>query len=115
MSLNYLHQKLSLAVFEMCTSTQGLKERLRNSLRHSFTAFPEETLPEEMCERFSEIRRGLTQGVARFGFGLENYPDVIDRMSPSEVRRFLNSIIALHQCVTEEYYRRRFRQQKEVT
>ena len=53
--------------------------------------------------------------MARFGFGLENYPDVIDRMSPSEVRRFLNSIIALHQCVTEEYYRRRFRQQKEVT
>jgi len=106
MSLSYCNQKLSLAVFEMCVSTQSLKNRLRGSIKHGFTAFPETTFPEGLREKFSEIRAALS-GV-RVGGGIEDYPDPIDRMKPSQVRGLLHQIISLREGVAKEYYRRAF-------
>ena len=104
--LSYCHEKLSLAVFEMCISTQSLKNRLRSSLRHGFTAFPDETFSAGLREQLSEIKAALA-GV-RIGSGLENYPDAIDRMKPSIVRRLVNEIISLREGVAKEYYKRIF-------
>jgi hypothetical protein len=106
MSLSYCNQKLSLAVFEMCVSTQSLRNRLRGSIKHGFTAFPETTFPEGLREQFSEIKTALA-GV-RVGGGIEDYPDPIDRMKPSQVRRLLDQIISLREAVAREYYRRAF-------
>ena len=110
MSFSYFHEKLSLAVYEMYASNQPLKSRLKTSLRkHGFTAFPVETLPEEMREQFSKIKTALAGKVS---WRLENYPDPIDRMKPTEVRSLLNDIFSLYQDVTREYYRRQFQGRK---
>jgi hypothetical protein len=106
MNLSYCNQKLSLAVFEMCVSTQSLKNRLKGSLKHCFTAFPDETFPEGLREQFSEIRAALA-GV-RIGVGSEDYPDPIDRMKPSQVRRLLDQFISLREGVAKECHRRAF-------
>jgi hypothetical protein len=108
MSLHYCNQKLSLAVFEMCVSTQSLRNRLRGSIKHGFTAFPEATFPEGLREQFSEIKAALA-GV-RVGGGIEDYPDPIDRMKPSQVRSLLNQIISLREGVSRECYRREFQE-----
>jgi len=106
MSLSYCNQKLSLAVFEMCVSTQCLKNRLRGSIKHGFTAFPQTTFPEGLRQQFSEIKAALS-GV-RVGGSIEDYPDPIDRMKPSQVRGLLHQIISLREGVAREYYRRAF-------
>jgi hypothetical protein len=106
MSLCYCNQKLSLAVFEMCVSTQSLRNRLRGSIKQGFTAFPEATIPEGLREQFSEIKMALA-GV-RVGAGIEDYPDPIDRMKSSQVRRLLDQIISLREGVSRECYRREF-------
>jgi hypothetical protein len=106
MSLSYCNQKLSVAVFEMCVSTQSLRNRLRSSIKHGFTLFPEATFPEGLREQFSEIKAALA-GV-RVGAGIEDYPDPIDRMKPYEVRRLLDQIISLREGVARECYRREF-------
>jgi hypothetical protein len=93
----------------MCTSTKSLKDRLRTSLRHGFTAFPEETFPEELRQKFSEIKAAL-KGV-QLGHSLENYPDAIDRMKPSDVRRLFDKIISLRESVAKEYYMRMFQRE----
>jgi hypothetical protein len=104
MSLFYCNEKLSLAVFEMCVSTKSLRDRLRDTVKHGFTAFPEEIFPEELREQFSEIRTALA-GV-RVGSGIENYPDAIDRMKAPHVRRLLDQFISLREGVARECYRR---------
>jgi hypothetical protein len=106
MSLSYCHQKLSLALYEMCVSTENLKNRLRGSIKHGITAFPDETIPEGLREQFSEVKAALT-GV-RVRAGLEDYPDRIDRMKPSKVRRLLDQIISIREGVAREYYKRAF-------
>jgi hypothetical protein len=111
MHLSYCHQKLSLAVFEMCLSTQSLKNRLRGSLKHSFTAFPEDTFPKGTRQRFSEIRNALA-GV-RLAYDFRNRPDAIDRMKPSQVRRLIGEIICLREAVAKEYHRLAFTRPKE--
>jgi hypothetical protein len=104
MSLFYCNQKLSLAVFEMCVSTQSLKNRLRSAIKHGFTAFPEETFPDALREQFSEIKAALAD--VRVGSGIEDYPDAIDRMKSSHVRRLLDQIISLRAGVARECYKR---------
>jgi len=106
MNLTYCYEKLSEAVNEMCVSTQSLRNRLRGSIKHGFTAFPETTFPEGLREQFSEIKAALA-GV-RVGSGIEDYPDPIDRMKPYEVRRLLDQIISLREGVARECYRREF-------
>jgi hypothetical protein len=106
MSLSYCNQKLSLAVFEMCVSTQSLRNKLRGSIKHGFTAFPETAFPEGLREQFSEIKVALV-GV-RVGGGIEDYPDPIDRMKPSQVRRLLDQIISLREGVARECHRQSF-------
>ncbi len=108
MNLSYCHEKLSLAVFEMCVGTQNLRSRLRDSVKHGFTAFPEGTFPEGLREQFSEIQSALAD--VRVGGGIEDYPDPIHRMKPSQVRRLLDQIISLREGVAEEYYRRAFQE-----
>src|SRR5467141_3934795 len=106
MSLFYCNQKLSLAVYDMCVSTQSLRNRLRGSIKHGFTAFPETTFPEGLREQFSEIRAALA-GV-RVCVGFEDYPEPIDRMKPSQVKRLLDQIFSLREGVARECYRRAF-------
>jgi hypothetical protein len=110
MSLSYCNQKLSLAVFEMCVSTQGLRNRLRGSIKHGFTEFPETTFPEGLREQLSEIKVALA-GV-RVGASIEDYPDPIDAMKPAQVRRLLDQIISLREGVAQECYRRRFQERQ---
>lgn len=104
MNLSYCHEKLSLAIYEMCVSTQGLRSRLRGSIKHGFAAFPAEAFPEALREQFSEIKAALA-GV-RIGGRIEDYPDPIDRMRPAEVRRLIDKIISLRENVAKEYHRR---------
>jgi hypothetical protein len=108
MNLSYCHEKLSLALFEMCVSTQSLKNRLRISVRHGLTFFSENDFPEGLREQFSEIKLALA-GVSVSGRIDDSYPDPVDRMKPSQAQRLLNEIISLREGVAREYYRRAFR------
>lgn len=108
MNLSYFHEKLSLAIFEMCTSTQNRKERLRNALlKYPFKDFPVGMAPKEARQQFLEIRTALAGGL-RDGSGSENYPDAIDRMKGGDLQRLFNNIFSLYQAVTKEYHRRIF-------
>jgi hypothetical protein len=59
MTLGYCHGKLSLAIFEMCQSTRSLKVRLRNSLRHGYTALPQDLFPEAITQQLLEVKTAL--------------------------------------------------------
>jgi hypothetical protein len=104
MNLSYCYEKLSEAVDEMCVNPQGLKDRLRSSIR--FTALPLEAFPEGLREQFSGIRSALA-GVRMAGH-IEPWPDPIDKMEPTEVKRLIRQVIALRGGVAKEHYRRAF-------
>ena len=110
MNLGYCNQKLSLAIFEMCVSTQNLRDRLRSSLRHGFIGFPEATFPEGLREQFSEIKEAL--GGVRIAARIEDYPDPIDCMTHSQIRRLLDQIISFREGVAREYYKRAFHERQ---
>ena len=108
MTFSYFHEKLSLAIIEMRGSTRSPKDNLRISvLKHTFSAFPLEIAPEEVRGQFSEIKGALAGKLHRPG-SMENYPDVIDRMKPAEVRRVLDNILSVYQGVTKEYHQQMF-------
>lgn len=108
MNLSYFHEKLSLSVFEMCTSTQNRKGRLRNSLlKYPFKDFPVGIAPKGARQQFLEIKTALA-GRLRDGGSSENYPVAIDRMKRADVQRLFNNIFSLYQAVTKEYHRRIF-------
>ena len=106
MTLGYFHEKLSLAVFEMCGSTASLKVRLRKSLRHGFTAFP--------CDIFADpIRRQLSEVKAAFAgvqptFDAMNPPDTLDNMKSFEVRQLVEKVISLREAMAQEYFKQKF-------
>lgn len=106
MDFGYIHEKMSLALFSMCSSRQNLKGRLRGFLLSStLLAFPEELFPETLRQQFSEIKTAVP-GELRLhsSRGL----DAIDRMRPLELRRLLNNIIDLREGVAEEYNKRKY-------
>jgi len=105
MTLGYCHEKLTLAVFEMCKSTKSLKVRLRNSLRHGFTAFPQDIFPDAVRQQLLEVKAAFA-GVQPTVDAM-NPPDVLDQMKPSEVRRLVDKVIGLRETVAKEYYGRR--------
>ncbi|SRR5712692_9578441 len=104
MTLGYCHGKLSLAIFEMCKSTRSLKVRLRNSLRHGFTCFPQDIFPEAIGQQLLDVKAAFA-GVHPT-FDAMNPPDALDEMKPSEARRLVEKVISLRESVAEEYYRR---------
>jgi hypothetical protein len=105
MTLGYCHEKLSLAVFEMCKSTATLKARLRNSLRYGYTAFPQDPFPEAIAQQLLEVKAAFA-GVHLTDDAM-NPPDVLDQMKPSDVRRLVDKVISLRESVAQEYYGRR--------
>ena len=105
MTLGYCHEKLSLAIIEMCKSTASLKVRLRNSLRYGFTAFPQDIFPEAIAQQLLEVKAAFA-GVHPI-FDAMNPPDVLDQMKPSDVRRLVDKVISLRDSVAHEYYGRR--------
>jgi hypothetical protein len=102
MTLGYCHEKLSLAIFEMCKSTGRLKARLRHSLRHGFTAFPSDLFPEAIAQQLLEVKAAFA-GVHPIVDAM-NPPDVLDRMKPSDARRLVDKVISLRESVAKEYY-----------
>jgi hypothetical protein len=107
MTLGYCHEKLSLAVLEMCRSTRSLKVRLRNSLRHGFTCFPDDIFTDAIRQKLSEVKIAFA-GVQPT-FDAMNPPDALDSMKPSEVRRLVDGVIGLREAVAQEYFKQRFR------
>jgi len=105
MTLGYCHEKLSLAVREMCKSTASLKARLRHSLRHGFTAFPQDIFPDAVRQQLLEVKAAF-EGVHPI-VNAVNPPDVLDRMKPPDVRRLVDKVISLRESVAKEYYGRR--------
>jgi len=106
MTLGYYHEKLSLALHEMCTSSESLKTRLRNSLRYGFTCFPEGIFPDAIAQRISEIKSAFA-GVHPIVDAM-NPPDALDRMKPHEIRRLAEKVISLQEAVAQEYYKEKF-------
>lgn len=105
MTLGYCHEKLSEAIFEMCKSTANLKARLRNSLRHGFTAFPQDIFSDAVGQQLLEVKAAFA-GVHPIVDSM-NPPDVLDQMKPSEVRQLVDKVISLRESVAKEYYERR--------
>src|ERR1700730_290097 len=97
MTLGYCHQKLSLAVFEMCKSTSSLKVRLRNSLRYGFTAFPQDLFPDAIAQQLLEVKAAFA-GVHPI-FDAMNHPDVLDQMKPNDGKRLVDKCIGLGEPV----------------
>ena len=106
MTLGYCHEKLSLALHEMCTSSASLKTRLRNSLRYGFTCFPEGIFPDAIAQRLSEIKWAFA-GVHPIVDAM-NPPDALDRMRPHEVTRLAEKLMSLREAVAQEYYKQKF-------
>jgi hypothetical protein len=104
MTLGYCHEKLSLAVFEMCKSTATLKARLRSSLRHGFTAFPQDIFPDAVRQQLLDVKAAFA-GVHPIVVAT-NPPDVLDQMKTPDVMRLLDKVISLRESVAKEYYRR---------
>jgi hypothetical protein len=107
MTLGYCHEKLSLAVFEVCRSTAGLKARLRTSLKHGFTAFPDDIFTDVVRQQLSEVKVAFAE--VQLTVDAMNPPDALDRMKPSEVRRLVDRVINLREAVAQEYFKQKFR------
>ena len=109
MTLGYCHGKLSEAVFEMCTSTASLKVRLRLSLKHGFTAFPDDIFADPIRHQLGEVKAAFA-GV-ELNFDAMRPPDALDNMKPSAVRRLVGKVISLRETVAQEYFGQKFRRQ----
>src|SRR4029077_273923 len=99
MTLGYCHEKLSLAIFEICESTSSLKTRLRKSLGQGFTAFPQNIFPDAIAQQLLEVKAAFA-GIHPIVNAM-NPPDVLDQMKPSDVRRLVAKVISLRESVAK--------------
>jgi hypothetical protein len=104
--LSYCHEKLSLAVHQMCTSTTSLRDRLAHAVLHDFGHLVEGFFPRELRAQFREIHSELTKVPASNRQGL--YMATINNMSAKEAKRLIDKIIALREDAAQAYYKRSF-------
>lgn len=104
--LSYCHEKLSLVVHHMCTSTTSLRDRLAHAVLHDFGGLIEGFFPKEFRGEFREIHCELTKVPATDREGL--YMAAINSMSAKEAKRLINKVIVLREDVARAYYKRSF-------
>jgi hypothetical protein len=104
--LSYCHEKLSLAVHHMCTSTTSLRHRLAHAALRDVGVLIEEFFPKELREQFHEIHSELTKVPDTNREGL--YMATIKNMSTKEAKRLIDKVIVLREDVARAYYKRTF-------
>lgn len=104
--LSYCHEKLSLAVHHMCTSTTSLRDRLAHAVLHDFGGLIEGFFPKELRGQFREIHSELTKVPDANREGL--YMAAINNMPAKEAKRLIDKVIVLREDVARAYYKRSF-------
>jgi len=104
--LSYCHEKLSLAVHHMCTSTTSLRDRLAQAAQHDFGGLIEGFFPNELRRQFLEIHSELTKVPETNREGL--YMAAINSMSAKTAKRLIDKVIVLREDVAQAYYKRSF-------
>jgi hypothetical protein len=102
--LSYCHEKLSLAVHGMCTSTTSLRDRLAHAVLRDFGGLIEGFFPKELRGQFREIHSALTKVPDTNREGL--YMATIKSMSTKEAKRLIDKLIVLREGVARAYYKR---------
>lgn len=99
MSLDYVHEKLSVAVASMATSTATLQNRLADAYISGFHTLKPADFPADLQSSYEEIRNDLTKVPAR---GDEGTVVATTRaMSDEDATNLIDRIVDLSYDVAE--------------
>lgn len=108
--INYCVAKISEAILEMATSTEGLQARLTKAMLRDINSLHIEDFPLHLIPQFRYIQALTTRADA--AGDEEALRATIGKMSDDEARNLIEKIVALFDDVLEHYYREQFERRR---
>jgi len=108
--INYCVAKISEAILEMATSTEGLQARLSKVMAKDMSSLHIEDFPLHLIPQFRYLQAVAAKDSEA---GDERAVQAtIGKMSDDEARNLIEKIVALFDDVLEHYYREQFGRQR---